>query len=73
MPSDEFRAQILQLEGDYRGSAVVTLLEQVAGDLLSLCLYQLPHLRGTEDESGESGSKRPPCVRVSSFPNLREL
>ena len=73
MPSDEFRAQILQLEGDYRGSAVVTLLEQVAGDLLSLCLYQLPHLRGTQDESGESGSKRPPCVRVSSFPNLREL
>ena len=69
LPSKELTRTIDVMGRRYRDSAVVTLLEQVAGDLYSLCLYQFPHLRGARD--GPESST--PCIRVSSFPNLCEL
>ncbi|KAM5534450.1 hypothetical protein V8D89_011917 [Ganoderma adspersum] len=69
LPSKELTRIIDVMGRRYRDSAVVTLLEQVSGDLYSLCLYQFPRLRGTRDQP-----KPPPlCIRVPSFPNLREL
>ena len=69
LPSKELTRIIDAMGRRYRDSAVVTLLEQVSGDLYSLCLYQFPHLRGTRDKP----QPPPLCIRVSSFPNLREL
>ncbi|PIL37521.1 hypothetical protein GSI_01215 [Ganoderma sinense ZZ0214-1] len=61
----ELALEMLRLEWAYYYAAVM-LLEQVAGDLYSLCLYQFPHNR---DRRGEGPLQ--PCVKT--FPNLREL